>query len=72
MLAQVGRPGLVRDLAARLIAEFADNLDSRLSGTSSGDAVPVELNGMSLVFGLLRARVARWFGRFSSSKDGAA
>ena len=32
MLAQVGRPGLVRDLAARLIAEFAGNLDRRLSG----------------------------------------
>ena len=34
MLAQVGRPGLVRDLAARLITEFAGNLDRRLSGTS--------------------------------------
>jgi carbon-monoxide dehydrogenase small subunit len=74
MLAQVGRPGLVRDLAARLIAEFASNLDRRLPGTSPGDAVaaPADLNGMSLVFGLLRARVARWFGRFSSDKDGAA
>ena len=65
MLAQVGRPGLVRDLAARLIAEFAVNLDRRMSGKSVGDAVaaPVDLNGMSLVFGVLRARVARWFGR---------
>jgi carbon-monoxide dehydrogenase small subunit len=72
MLAQVGRPGLVRDLAARLIAEFADNLDRRLSGTSPGDAAAAELNGMALVFGLLRARVAGWVGRFSSRKDGAA
>jgi aerobic carbon-monoxide dehydrogenase small subunit len=74
MLAQVGRPGLVRDLAARLIAEFAGNLDRCLSATSSSDvvAVPVDLNGMSLVFGVLRARVARWVGRFSSSKDGTA
>ena len=71
MLAQVGRPGLVRDLAARLIAEFAGNLDRRLSGTSAADAAPAELNGMALVFGLLRARVARWLGRFSSDKDGA-
>lgn len=73
MLAQVGRPGLVRDLAARLIAEFAGNLDRRLSGTSSDDAVatPAELNGMSLLSGVLRARVARWFGRLSSHKDGA-
>ena len=65
MLAQVGRPGLVRDLAARLIAEFAVNLDRRMSGRSIGDAVaaPDGLNGMSLVLGVLRARVARWFGR---------
>ncbi len=62
MLAQVGRPGLVRDLAARLIAEFAGNLDRRLSGTAT-DAAPAELNGMALVLGALRARVARWLGR---------
>jgi carbon-monoxide dehydrogenase small subunit len=72
MLAQVGRPALVRDLAARLIAEFAGNLDRRMSGTSPGDADVADLNGASLVFGLLRARAARWFGRFSSNKDGAA
>jgi len=62
MLAQVGRPGLVRDLAARLIAEFAGNLDRRLSGAPT-DAAPAELNGMALMFGLFRARVARWLGR---------
>jgi len=74
MLAQIGRPGLVRDLAARLIAEFAGNLDGRLSGMSLDDTVaaPAELNGMSLLSGILRARVGRWFGRFSSRKDGAA
>jgi carbon-monoxide dehydrogenase small subunit len=71
LLAQVGRPGLVRDLAARLIAEFAGNLDRRLSGTSPGDATAAELNGMALVFSLLRARVAGWVGRFSSRNDGA-
>jgi carbon-monoxide dehydrogenase small subunit len=72
MLAQFGRPGLVQDLAARLIAEFAGNLDRRLSGTTPVDVAPVELSGMSLVSGLLRTRVVRWFGRFSSNKDGAA
>jgi carbon-monoxide dehydrogenase small subunit len=71
MLAQVGRPGLVRDLAARLIAEFAGNLDRRLSGSPLA-AAPAELNGMTLLFGLLRGRVAGWVGRFSSRKDGAA
>ncbi|WKA31120.1 xanthine dehydrogenase family Fe-S subunit [Bradyrhizobium roseum] len=62
MLAQVGRPGLVRDLAARLIAEFAGNLDRRLSGAPA-NAVPAELNGMALVLGSLRAQFARWLGR---------
>ena len=71
MLAQVGRPGLVRDLAARLIAEFAGNLDRRLSGTSTADVAPAELNGVALAFGLLRARVVRWLGRSASDKDGA-
>ncbi len=71
VLAQVGRPGLVHDLAARLIAEFAGNLDRRLSGASTAEATATELNGMALVFGLLRARVAGWIGRFPSSKDGA-
>jgi carbon-monoxide dehydrogenase small subunit len=70
ILAQVGRPGLVRDLAARLIAEFAGNLDRRLSGASTGDATAVELNGMALAFGLLRARLASWVGRFLSNKGG--
>ena len=71
MLAQVGRPGLVRDLAARLIAEFAGNLDRRLSGSSASDAAAAELNGAALVFSLLHARVARWIGRFSSDNGGA-
>lgn len=71
MLAQVGRPGLVRDLAARLIAEFAGNLDRRLSGTSPDDAMAAELNGIALIFSLLRAWVSGWVGRFSSRNDGA-
>ena len=70
MLAQVGRPGLVRDLAARLIAEFAGNLDRRLSGRAGRcRAGRTERNGAGVRS--LRARVARWLGRFSSGKDGA-
>ncbi len=71
MLAQVGRAGLVRDLATRLIAEFAGSLDRRLSGASPAETAAAELNGMALIFGSLRARAARWFGRVSSGKDGA-
>jgi aerobic carbon-monoxide dehydrogenase small subunit len=61
MLAQVARDGLVRDLAARLTADFARNLDRHLSG------VPVDemaegsqnLNGVSLLIDLLRRRALK-------------
>ncbi|WP_454617754.1 xanthine dehydrogenase family Fe-S subunit [Bradyrhizobium cenepequi] len=71
MLAQVGRPGLVRDLAERLIAEFAANLDRRMSGASPEQAAATELRGFSMISGVLRARIARWLGRFVK-RDGAA
>ncbi|MFB6415444.1 MULTISPECIES: xanthine dehydrogenase family Fe-S subunit [Bradyrhizobium] len=63
LLAQVGRPGLVRDLARRLVAEFANNLDRHMSGVPSGMATPAELSGWSIVSDVLRARIARLFGR---------
>jgi aerobic carbon-monoxide dehydrogenase small subunit len=73
MLAQVGRPGLVRDLASRLIAEFAANLDRRLSGApqAATGTKSADLNGLSLLFGVLRARFARWLAP-STSNDGGA
>ncbi len=60
MLAQVGRSGLIRDLAARLIAAFATNLDRRLAGAphATTDAPASDLNLVSLVAGLMRARAA--------------
>jgi carbon-monoxide dehydrogenase small subunit len=72
MLAQVGRSGLVRDLAARLVAEFAGNLDRRLSGdAASAPSVAADLNGVSLILGLLRERamhvVRRLTGRGGSA-----
>jgi carbon-monoxide dehydrogenase small subunit len=73
MLAQVGRSGLVRDLAARLIAEFARNLDRRLSRGADATATPAaELNGISLVFGLLRDRAARALRRLVGRGDTAS
>jgi aerobic carbon-monoxide dehydrogenase small subunit len=69
MLAQIAREGLVRDLAARLTAEFARNLERQLSGTPpDGSAAGAQnLNGVSLLMELLgrRARKAlrRVFGR---------
>ena len=69
MLAQIAREGLVRDLAARLTAEFARNLERQLSGAppDGSPAGAQNLNGVSLLMGLLgmRARQAlrRVFGR---------
>lgn len=72
MLAQVGRSGLVRDLAARLVGEFAANLDRRLSGdTITATASAAGLNGSSLVLGLLRDRAARLLQRFTGRGDAA-
>ena len=70
MLAQVGRSGLVRDLAARLVSEFAGNLDRRLSGeTTAATSRAAHLNGISLVFGLLRDRAARLLQRLGGRGD---
>jgi carbon-monoxide dehydrogenase small subunit len=49
MLAQFGRAGLVQDLAARLTAAFAQNIEAKLSGVAQ--PVPAE----SLSFGALIA-----------------
>ena len=67
MLAQIGRPGLVRDLARRLIAEFAGNLDRHMSGASTGQVAPAELSAWLIVSDVLRARFARIFGRRSGA-----
>jgi carbon-monoxide dehydrogenase small subunit len=58
MLAQIAREGLVRDLAARLTADFAQNLDRHLSGAEVDQAVSgsQNLNGASLLIDLLRRR----------------
>lgn len=69
MLAQVGRSGLVRDLAARLVGEFAANLDRRLSGDTTTASAAADLDGFSLIFGLLRARAARLLRRLGGGRD---
>jgi carbon-monoxide dehydrogenase small subunit len=59
MLAQIARPGLVRDLAARLTAGFARNLEGRLAGVApdSPTTATQGLNGAALLIDLLRARI---------------
>jgi carbon-monoxide dehydrogenase small subunit len=58
MLAQIARDGLVRDLATRLTADFARNLDRHLSGIPLNETAEglQSLNGVSLLIDLLRRR----------------
>jgi carbon-monoxide dehydrogenase small subunit len=65
MLAQIAREGLVRDLAARLTADFARNLDLELSGHGgSGPAQQAQsIDGLALMFDQLRALVRKIFGK---------
>lgn len=63
LLAQVGRSGLVRDLARRLIDQFTGNLERKLSGQTDVPAgADQHLNGLVLLLGLIRARLPRWLG----------
>ncbi|MDR4308774.1 SRPBCC family protein, partial [Chelatococcus sambhunathii] len=64
-LAQFGRPGLVRDIAGRLTADFARNLEARLSGAAAApdQGEPAALNPIRLVIGLLSGRIASWLRR---------
>ncbi|MDH2346057.1 2Fe-2S iron-sulfur cluster-binding protein [Bradyrhizobium sp. SSUT77] len=70
MLAQVGRPGLVRDLAKRLVAEFAGNLDRHMSGAPSGQGASAELSFWSIASDVLRDRLGRFIGRVFTEKGG--
>jgi carbon-monoxide dehydrogenase small subunit len=73
MLAQIARDGLVRALVARLTAEFAGNLDRRLSGAEpSGRAKAAELNGLSLFADVLRQRAQKLFRRVRRRQGGDA
>jgi carbon-monoxide dehydrogenase small subunit len=57
VLAQFGRSELVRDVASRLIAVFARNLEQRLAGQAQAARPVSELNAVSLLFSVLAKRV---------------
>jgi aerobic carbon-monoxide dehydrogenase small subunit len=68
LLAQLARDGLVRDLAGRLTADFARNLDRHLSGIgpdgpAAGSHDLQDLNVVSLLIDLVRARARKAFRR---------
>jgi uncharacterized protein len=58
LLAQFGRAGIVRDLAARLTAQFAGNLRTALSA-EPGPAAAGPLDAAKLVSGVIRNRLRR-------------
>jgi carbon-monoxide dehydrogenase small subunit len=67
MLAQIAREGLIRDLAARLTADFSRNLDRHLRGMLPDRSTEKaqSLNGISLLLGLLRTRARKAFQRIA-------
>ncbi len=70
-LAQFSRGGIVTDLAGRLTAAFAENLQAQLDAEASGQAAPApaeaKLDAVGLLFSILWARIkaalAALFGR---------
>ncbi|MGL3109078.1 xanthine dehydrogenase family Fe-S subunit [Bradyrhizobium sp. BR 1432] len=67
MLAQVGRPGLVRDLASRLISEFAGNVNRHLAGApaAADPRMASSLNAFSLILGLVSSQAKRLLRRLT-------
>jgi carbon-monoxide dehydrogenase small subunit len=70
MLAQFGRPSIVQDVAARLTAPFAQNLEARLGGRvaadlSSGDG---GMDAGSLVLSVIVGRLQGLFRRLFGSR----
>jgi aerobic carbon-monoxide dehydrogenase small subunit len=61
MLAQFGRAGIVRDVAARLTAAFAQNLEARLGGKAAPDASMAGLDAGSLLLSVVAGRFKQLF-----------
>jgi aerobic carbon-monoxide dehydrogenase small subunit len=59
-LAQFGRPGLVNDIASRLVTAFAKNVEARLSGAEGIEGAN-ELNAGALIFSALATAIKTWF-----------
>jgi carbon-monoxide dehydrogenase small subunit len=71
MLAQFGRPSIVQDVAARLTAAFAQNLEARLGGKAASDLSAGD-GGMDaglLIFSALARRLQELFGRLFRSRS---
>ena len=66
-LAQFSRAGIVTDLAARLTAAFAENLQAQLDAEAGGQTAPppteAKLDAVGLLFSVLWARIKALFDR---------
>lgn len=62
-LAQFNRGGIVQDVIQRLASMFITNLESSLKGEAINEQSIKPLSIWSLMWGVLRSRVARWRGR---------
>jgi carbon-monoxide dehydrogenase small subunit len=60
-LAQFGRPGIVKDVAARLTTAFVNNLEARLAGKPAADLASngAELNAGSLILSVVANQLKR-------------
>jgi len=71
-LAQFSRADLVHDIATRLIAAFAQQVEARLSGADHAAAPAAELNAGGLLLSVfkerIKARLSRLFGRDRSPR----
>lgn len=63
MLAQVGRAGVVQDVAGRLTSSFVRNLEARLGGKAVADTSAAGLDAGSLLFSVLVGRAKELLGR---------
>ena len=62
-LAQFNRAGIVQDVIQRLASIFVANLESSLKGEAVNEQSIKPLGIWSLMLGVFRLRLARWFGR---------
>ena len=62
-LAQFSRSGIAQDLGRRLVADFAANLNGRLSGEPPDQPSSAPLNIGRFVRQWLADRIQRWFSR---------
>jgi carbon-monoxide dehydrogenase small subunit len=63
MLAQFGRAGVVQDVASRLAAAFARNLEARLDGKAPAVTEDAGLDAGSLLLSVVIGRLKAWFRR---------